>query len=150
MIFGVVLTALLLLFLIKFPRFLKPVVSIIALIWIVTAALVFYDWAKTNERRDLLIGSAKLDASCSDARLPLLVTFENRSDADVTQFTYRIEGYQPAFRAPATLDSYQTSTVAIEAGQSYSACRAFRMKSNENVDPAMLEWRVSVESAVFR
>lgn len=150
MIFGVVLTALLLLFLIKFPRFLKPVVAVIALIWIVTAALVFYDWAKTNERRAQFVGSAKLDASCTDPKLPLLVTFENRSDAAVQQFTYRIEGFQPAFRAPATLDSYQTSQVTIEAGQSYSACRSFRMKSNENVDPAILEWRVSVESAVFR
>lgn len=150
MIFGIVLTALLLLFLIKFPRFLKPVVSIIALIWIATAALVFYDWSKTNERRALLVGSAKLDDSCSDPRMPLLVTFENRSDAAVQQFTYRLEGYQPAFRAPMTLDPYQTSNVVIEAGDSYSACRAFRLKSNETVDPAILEWRVTVDSAIFR
>lgn len=150
MIFGIVVTALLLVFLIKFPRFLKPVVSSIAVIWILMAALVFYDWYKTSERREQLIGSAKLDVSCTDARLPLLVNFENRSDAAVTHFTYRIEGFQPAFRAPATLDSYQTANVTIEAGATYSACRAFRMKSSENVDPAILEWQVSVESAVFR
>jgi hypothetical protein len=150
MIFGIVLTALLLLFLIKFPRFLKPVVSIIAVIWIVMAGLVFYDWAKSTERRELLIGSAKLDASCTDPNLPLLVTFDNRSDAPATQFTYRIEGFLPAFRTPVTLDAYQISNVRIEAGASYSACRAFRMKSSENADPALLEWRVSVESALFR
>jgi hypothetical protein len=150
MIFGIVLTALLLLFLIKFPRFLKPVVSIIAVIWIVMAGLVFYDWTKSSERRELLIGSAKLDPSCTDPNLPLLVTFDNRSDAPTAQFTYRIEGFLPAFRAPVTLDAYQTANVRIEAGASYSACRAFRMKSSESADPAKLEWRVSVESALFR
>ena len=49
MIVGAVLSAILLLALIAFPRHLKSVVICLLLIWTATAAFVIYDWWRGNQ-----------------------------------------------------------------------------------------------------
>lgn len=150
MIVGIAATLLLLAFLIGFPRHLKPVVSLIGIVWLVMGVSLIFDWQRGNARRASVIGSAMIDPSCTDPRAPLRLTFDNQSDATALRLTYRVEGFQPAFRVPVASDTYQISQVPIGPGESYSACRSFRMGSGETGDPAMLEWRVTIDSAEFR
>ncbi|NTE35013.1 hypothetical protein [Agrobacterium tumefaciens] len=149
MIVGAVLSAILLLTLIAFPRHLKSVVICLLLIWTATAAFVIYDWWRGNQRLDHIVASAGFDASCPDAALPIRVSFRNDNNVAVQRLTYTLEGFEPAFRASVSFDPYQVSERRIEAGETFSACRAFRMRNNERVEPQRLEWRVTVISAEF-
>lgn len=149
MIVGAVLSAILLLTLIAFPRHLKSVVICLLLIWTTTAAFVIYDWRRGNQRLDHIVASAEFDAACPDAVLPIRVSFRNDNNVAVQRLTYTLEGFEPAFRASVSFDPYQVSERRIEAGETFAACRAFRMRNNERVEPQRLEWRVTVISAEF-
>lgn len=149
MIVGAVLSAVLLLTLIAFPRHLKPVVICLLLIWTATAAFVIYDWRRGSQRLDHVIATAGFDAACTDTAAPIRVSFRNDNDVAIQRLTYTLEGFEPAFRASVAFDPYQVSERRIEAGEIFAACRAFRLRNNERVDPQRLEWRVSVISAEF-
>ena len=96
-----------------------------------------------------LLSPAGFDAACPDAALPIRVSFRNDNNVAVQRLTYTLEGFEPAFRASVSFDPYQVSERRIEAGETFSACRAFRMRNNERVEPQRLEWRVTVISAEF-
>lgn len=149
MIVGAVLSVILLLTLIAFPRNLKPVVIGLLLIWACTAAFVLHDWWRGNQRLDHVIATAEFDATCPDSALPIRVSFRNDNDVALQRLTYTLEGFEPAFRASVAFDPYQVSERRIEAGQTFAACRAFRLRNNERVEPQRLEWRVTVISAEF-
>ncbi|MBO9656536.1 hypothetical protein O3S81_02010 [Agrobacterium sp. SOY23] len=149
MIVGAVLSAILLLTLIAFPRHLKSVVICLLLIWTTTAAFVIYDWWRGSKRLEHIIATADFDASCPDAALPIRVSFRNDNNVAVQRLTYTLEGFEPAFRASVTFDPYQVSERRIEAGETFSACRSFRLRGNERAEPQRLEWRVTVVSAEF-
>jgi hypothetical protein len=148
-IVGAVLSAILLLTLIAFPRHLKPVVICLLLIWATTAAFVIYDWWRGSQRLEHVVATASFDAACPDAALPIRVSFRNDNDVAVQRLTYTLEGFEPAFRASVAFDPYQVSERRIEAGETFAACRAFRLRNNERVEPQRLEWRVTVISAEF-
>ena len=149
MIVGAVLSAILLLTLIAFPRHLKSVVICLLLIWTATAAFVIYDWRRGNQRLDHIVASAAFDSVCPDAALPIRVSFRNDNDVAVQRLTYTLEGFEPAFRASVSFDPYQVSERRIEAGETFFFFLAFRMRNNESVEPQRLEWRVTVISAEF-
>ncbi len=149
MIVGAVLSAILLISLIAFPRHLKSVVIGLLLIWTTTAAFVIYDWQRGSQRLEHIIATASFDAACPDPALPIRVSFRNDNAVAVQRLTYTLEGFEPAFRASVAFDPYQVSERRIEAGQTFSACRSFRLRNNERVQPQRLEWRVTVISAEF-
>ncbi len=66
MIVGAVLSAILLISLIAFPRHLKSVVIGLLLIWTTTAAFVIYDWQRGSQRLEHIIATASFDAACPD------------------------------------------------------------------------------------
>ena len=149
MIVGIVLTAALLLSLIAYPRRLKPVVIGLVIVWVGTAAWVLFDWARSGERVDAIIATASFDQSCTDANAPIRLSFQNTNDVAVKRLTYTLEGFEAAFRASVSFDPYQVSERRLEPHETYAACRPFRLRNNENVDPRSLEWRVSINSAEF-
>lgn len=149
MIVGIVLTAALLLFLIAYPKHLKPVVIGLAVVWAATAAWVLFDWLRTGERVEAIIATASFDPSCTEASAPIRITFQNTNNVPVRRLTYTLEGFEAAFRASVSFDPYQVSERRLEAHESYAACRPFRLRNNENVDPKNLEWRVTINSAEF-
>lgn len=149
MIVGAVLSAILLLTLIAFPRHLKPVVICLLLIWGATAAFVISDWWRGSQRLGHVVATASFDTTCADPALPIRVSFRNDNDVAVQRLTYTLEGFEPAFRASVAFDPYQVSERRIEAGETFAACRAFRLRNNERVEPQRLEWRVTVISAEF-
>ncbi|WP_113093789.1 hypothetical protein [Agrobacterium sp. fls2-241-TYG-188a] len=149
MIVGVVLSVALLVFLIIYPRHLKPVVIAFAVIWSATAAWVLFDWLRSGERLEAIVATAAYDATCTEPGAPLRVTFQNTNDVAVRRLTYTLEGFEAAFRASVSFDPYQVSERRLEAHESYGACRPFRLRNNENVDPKTLEWRVTINSAEF-
>ena len=116
MIVGAVLSAVLLLTLIAFPRHLKPVVICLLLIWGATAAFVIYDWWRGGQRLGHVIATASFDAACPDPALPIRVSFRNDNNVAVQRLTYTLEGFEPAFRASVAFDPYQVSERRIEAG----------------------------------
>ncbi|KQO82259.1 hypothetical protein [Rhizobium sp. Leaf262] len=149
MIVGIVLTAILMCFLIAFPRHLKPVVVGLAIVWACTASWVLFDWLRSGERVEAIIATASFDPSCTDAAAPIRLSFQNTNDVAVRRLTYTLEGFQPAFRASVSFDPYQVSERRLEPHETYAACRPFRLRNNENVDARTLEWRVTVNSAEF-
>ena len=149
MIVGVVLTATLLLFLIAYPRHLKPVVISLGVIWACMAVWIVFDWIRSGERLEAIIATATYDTTCQDANAPLRVSFQNTNNVAVRRLTYTLEGFEPAFRASVSFDPYQISERRLEAHETYAACRPFRLRNNENVDPRNLEWRVTINSAEF-
>lgn len=149
MIVGAVLSAILLLVLIAFPRHLKPVVICLLLIWATTAAFVIFDWWRSGQRLEHVVATASFDPSCADTASPIRVSFRNDNDVALKRLTYTLEGFEPAFRASVSFDPYQVSERRIEAGETFAACRAFRLRNNQNVEPRRLEWRVTVISAEF-
>jgi hypothetical protein len=149
-IVGAVLSAILLLTLIAFPRHLKSVVICLLVIWTATAAFVIYDWRRGSQRLDHVVATAGFDAAaCTDPALPIRVSFRNDNNVAVQRLTYTLEGFEPAFRASVSFDPYQVSERRIEAGETFAACRSFRLRNNERVEPQRLEWRVTVISAEF-
>jgi hypothetical protein len=148
-IVGAVLSAILLLTLIAFPRHLKPAVICLLLIWTTTAAFVIYDWWRGSKRIEHIVATASFDASCADPALPIRVSFRNDNNVAVQRLTYTLEGFEPAFRASVAFDPYQVSERRIEASETFAACRSFRLRNNERVEPQRLEWRVTVISAEF-
>lgn len=149
MIVGVVLTVLLLVSLMIYPRHLKPVVIGLALVWSVTAAWVLFDWLRSGERLEAIIATASFDPACTGPDAPIRVTFQNTNDVAVRRLTYTLEGFEAAFRASVSFDPYQVSERRLEAQETYAACRPFRLRNNEHVDPKTLEWRVTINSAEF-
>lgn len=149
MIVGAVLSAILLLTLIAFPRHLKPVVICLLLIWSGTATFVIYDWRRSSQRLEHIVATAGFEAACPDPAQPIRVSFRNDNNVAVQRLTYTLEGFEPAFRASVSFDPYQVSERRIEAGETFAACRTFRLRNNERVEPQRLEWRVTVISAEF-
>lgn len=149
MIVGVVLTAVMLLFLLAFPKRVKPVVIGLAAIWASMAAYIVFDWMRSGQRVEAIIATASFDPTCQDPKAPIRLSFQNANDVAVRRITYTLEGFEPAFRASVALDSYQVSERRLEAHETFAACRPFRLRNNENVDPSTLDWRVSVNSAEF-
>ncbi|MGP4667515.1 hypothetical protein [Agrobacterium pusense] len=149
MIVGAVLSAILLLTLIAFPRHLKPVVIGLLLIWAGTAAFVIYDWRRSSQRLEHIVATAGFEAACPDPALPIRVSFRNDNNVAIQRLTYTLEGFEPAFRASVSFDPYQVSERRIEAGETFAACRTFRLRNNERVEPQRLEWRITVISAEF-
>jgi hypothetical protein len=149
MIVGIVLTAALLLSLIAYPRHLKPVVIGLLIVWASTAAWVLFDWTRSGERVDAIIATASFDQSCTDTNAPIRLSFQNTNDVAVKRLTYTLEGFEAAFRASVSFDPYQVSERRLEPHETYAACRPFRLRNNENVDPRSLEWRVTINSAEF-
>ncbi|MEJ8311551.1 hypothetical protein [Agrobacterium larrymoorei] len=149
MIVGIVLTVALLLFLIAFPRHLKPVVAALAVVWACLGGWVLFDWVRYGERLEKIIATAAYDPTCRDENAPIRVSFQNTNDVAVERLTYTLEGFEPAFRAPISLEAYQPNERRLGPHESYAACRPFRLRSNEQADPARLEWRVTVNSADF-
>jgi hypothetical protein len=149
MIVGVVLTAILLVFLMTYPKHLKLIVIGLALVWSSMAAWVVFDWLRSGERLEAIIATASFDPSCTEANAPIRVAFQNTNNVAVNRLTYTLEGFEAAFRASVSFDPYQVSERRLEPHESYAACRPFRLRNNENVDPANLEWRVTVNSAEF-
>lgn len=149
MIVGVVLTLALLVFLIIYPRHLKPVVISLAVVWSATAAWVLFDWLRSGERLEAIVATASFDPTCAEPGAPIRLTFQNTNDVPVRRLTYTLEGYEAAFRASVSFDPYQVSERRLEPHETYAACRPFRLRNNENVDPKKLEWRVTVNSAEF-
>lgn len=149
MIVGVVLTVALLVFLIIYPKHLKPVVIGLAVVWSAAAAWVLFDWLRSGERLEAIVATASFDPTCTERGAPIRVTFQNTNDVAVRRLTYTLEGYEAAFRASVSFDPYQVSERRLEPHESYAACRPFRLRNNENVDPKNLEWRVTVNSAEF-
>lgn len=149
MIVGIILTAALLLCLMAYPRHLKPVVTALAVVWAGTAVWVFFDWTRSAERVDAIIATASFDQSCTDANAPIRLSFQNTNNVAVKRLTYTLEGFEAAFRASVSFDPYQVSERRLEPHETYAACRPFRLRNNENVDPKNLEWRVTINSAEF-
>ena len=149
MIVGIVLTAALLLFLMAFPRHLKPVVIGLAIVWASTVAWVMFDWWRSGERLNAIVATASFDPSCTEANAPIRVSFQNTNSVAVRRLTYTLEGFEAAFRASVSFDPYQVSERRLEPHETYAACRPFRLRNNENVDARNLEWRVTVNSAEF-
>ncbi|MDS7597588.1 hypothetical protein [Agrobacterium tumefaciens] len=149
MIFAAVLSALLLMTLIAFPRYLKPAVLCLGLVWGTTAAFVMYDWFQGGKRLEHVIATAALDTTCSDPASPLRVTIRNGNSVAVTHLTYTLEGFEPGFRVSVVFEPYQASNVRIEPDGTLTVCRAFRLRNNERVEPSRLEWLVTINSAEF-
>ncbi|MGV1752291.1 hypothetical protein [Agrobacterium sp. CG674] len=149
MIFGIVLSAILICALIAYPKHLKKIVAALAIIWAATAAYVLFDWLRASERVEAIIATASFDPTCVEANAPIRVTFHNTNDVAVRRLTYTLEGFEAAFRASVSFDPYQVSERRLEAQETFAACRPFRLRNNENVDPRSLEWRVTVNSAEF-
>ena len=149
MIFGIVLSAILICALIAYPKHLKKIVAALAIIWAATAAYVLFDWLRAGERVEAIIATASFDPTCVEANAPIRVTFHNTNDVAVRRSTYTLEGFEAAFRASVSFDPYQVSERRLEAQETFAACRPFRLRNNENVDPRNLEWRVTVNSAEF-
>lgn len=149
MIVGIVLTAILMSFLIAYPKHLKPIVIGLAVVWSGTVAWVVFDWLRSGERLEAIVATATYDPSCLEANAPIRVTFQNTNSVAVRRLTYTLEGFEAAFRASVSFDPYQISERRLEPHESYGACRPFRLRNNENVDARNLEWRVTVNSAEF-
>ncbi|WP_432353441.1 hypothetical protein RMR16_009020 [Agrobacterium sp. rho-13.3] len=132
-----------------YPKHLKLIVIGLALVWSSMAAWVVFDWLRSGERLEAIIATASFDPSCTEANAPIRVTFQNTNNVAVNRLTYTLEGFEAAFRASVSFDPYQVSERRLEPHESYAACRPFRLRNNENVDPANLEWRVTVNSAEF-
>ncbi|KAA3512500.1 hypothetical protein RMS29_009580 [Agrobacterium rosae] len=149
MIVGIVLTAILMLFLIAYPKRLKPVVIGLAVIWSGTATWILFDGLRSGERVKAIIATALFDPTCTEANAPIRLSFQNTNNVAVRRLTYTLEGFEAAFRASVSFDPYQISERRIEANETYAACRPFRLRNNETVDPKNLEWRVTIDSAEF-
>ncbi|KXG85959.1 hypothetical protein [Agrobacterium bohemicum] len=149
MIVGIVLTAILMLFLIAYPKRLKPVVVGLAIVWACTVSWVVFDWWRSGERLNAIIATASFDPTCTDANAPIRLSFHNTNGVSVRRLTYTLEGFEAAFRASASFNPYQVSEHRLEPNETYAACRPFRLRNNENVDPRKLEWRVTIDSAEF-
>lgn len=149
MIVGIVLTAILMLFLIAYPKRLKPVVVGLAIIWSATAAWNVFDGFRSGDRVKAIIATASFDPSCTDANAPIRLSFHNTNSVAVRRLTYTLEGFEAAFRASVSFSPYQVSERRLEPNETYAACRPFRLRNNENADPRKLEWRVTIDSAEF-
>jgi hypothetical protein len=149
MIVGIVLTAILMLFLIAYPKHLKPVVVALAVVWSATAAWNIFDGMRSGERIKAIIAKASLDPTCTDANAPIRLSFHNTNKVAVRRLTYTLKGFEAAFRASVSFAPYQVSERRLEPNETYAACRPFRLRNNENVDPKTLEWRVTIDSAEF-
>ncbi|NTJ42887.1 hypothetical protein G6L28_09805 [Agrobacterium larrymoorei] len=149
MIVGFVLTAALLLFLIAFPRKLKPIVVGLVVVWVATALWIVFDWMRTGDRLAAIVATASYDTSCQDPRAPIRLSFQNANNIAVRRVTYTLEGFEAAFRVSVSFDPYQVSERRLEPHETYAACRPFRLRNNENVDPSTLDWRVTIDSAEF-
>lgn len=149
MIVGVVASIVLALFAFVFPQRMKLVLIALVIVWVASAAAIYWETVKSSERFSKIIASAKWDTTCNDPKAPLRITFKNDNQVAVLKLNYTLEGFEPAFRASVSYDGYQSSNVRIAAGESYSACRPFHMRSSENAAPASLNWVVTVNSAEF-
>lgn len=149
MIVGIALTVLLLVMAIIFPQRMKSILAGILAVWLAFALWVYYDSVRSANRLNNIVATAALDATCTDPLAPMRITFENKNDVAVQHLTYTLEGFEKAFRSSVALDGYQPNARRLEAGETYSACRSFRMRNNETANPATLEWRVTINSAVF-
>lgn len=149
MIVGAILTAILVLFAFIYPHRIKYVLAGLAIVWIGTAVSIYLETVRTAERLLKIVATAAIDPTCPDPKSPLRLTFRNDNTMAVHKITYTIEGFEQAFRSAVSYDGYQVSNIPLNAGESYSACRPYRMRSNESSNPANLDWLVTVNSAQF-
>jgi len=148
-IVAAVLSALLLVTLIAFPRYLKPAVLCLGLVWGVTAAIVVFDGFRGGNRLENIVATAAFDATCTDPALPVQVSFRNDNRVAVKRLTYTLEGFEQDVGVSVAFNPYQTSDKRIEPGESFATCRAYRLRNNERVDASTLNWRVTINSAEF-
>ncbi|WP_313615980.1 hypothetical protein [Agrobacterium sp.] len=149
MIVGIVASLVLALFAFAFPQRMKLVLAGLVIVWVGSAIAIYWETVKTGERLAKIVATAVWDETCTDPKAPLRITFKNDNASPVLKLNYTLEGFEPAFRASVAYDGYQRSNVRIAAGESYTACRAFRMRSSENAEPSGLNWVVTVNSAEF-
>lgn len=149
MIVGIVASVVLALFAFVFPQRMKLVLTALLIVWVASAAAIYWETVKTTERLSKIIATAAWDVTCTDPQTPLRITFKNDNSSAVVKLNYTLEGFEAAFRASLAYDGYQSSNVRIGAGESYSACRAFRMRGSESAAPSSLNWVVTVNSAEF-
>lgn len=149
MIVGIALTVVLLIVALLRPQKMKPVLAGIMLVWVSSAIWIYLDNVRTEKRLINIVATASFDAACTDPQMPIRLTFENRNDVAVEHLTYTLEGFEKAFRSSVALDGYQPNARRLEAGETYSACRSFRMRNNQTANPSTLDWRVTINSAVF-
>ena len=149
MIVGIIASIVLAGFAFVFPQRMKLVLTALVIVWVASAAMIYWETVKASERLTRIVATAAIDPTCTDPKLPLRITFKNDNSSAILKLGYTLEGFEPAFRASVAYDGYQSSNVRIAAGESYSACRAFRMRGSESASPATLNWVVTVNSAEF-
>ena len=83
MIVGIIASIVLAGFAFVFPQRMKLVLTALVIVWVASAAMIYWETVKASERLTRIVATAAIDPTCTDPKLPLRITFKNDNSSAI-------------------------------------------------------------------